>query len=134
MKLYILVGIIIISIYLFFIRKNIKENLDTRTPWLKKTLKVSKARNENPTTVPPKEVLKGHSEWLNYNRKVHRDKGGEYKLSTTTVQQPPKSQEKVDALKDKCATLSKCEDIDNSKTPLGGCGFCHTKTNGNTFR
>lgn len=135
MKLYILVGIIIIiSIYLFFIRKNIKENLDTRTSWLEKTLKVSKARNENPTTVPPKEVLNGHSEWLNYNRKDHRDEGGEYKLSTTTIQQPPKSHENVDALKDKCATLSKCEDIDNSKTALGGCGFCHTKTNGNTFR
>jgi len=136
MKLYILVGIIIIiiSVYLCFIRKNIKENLDIRTPWLEKTLKVSKARNENPTSVPQKKVLKGHSEWVKYDRKEHRNTGEEYNLSKTTIQQPPKSQEKVDILKDKCLKLSKCEDIDGSKTALGGCGFCHTKTSGNTVR
>ena len=126
MKLYILVGIIIaISVYFIYIRNNIQENLDIRTPWLKKTLEISQARKKDPTSIPPKKVLAGHSQWLDYNRVSHKNKGEDYKLTTKTVKTPPKSDSEVDALKQKCKTLTKCEDIDGSKTALGGCGFCH---------
>ena len=135
MKLYILVGIIIvISVYFIYIRNNVQENLDIRSPWLKKTLEISQARKKDPTSIPPKKVLAGHSQWLDYNRVSHKNKGEDYKLTTKTVKTPPKSDSEVDALKQKCKTLTKCEDIDGSKTALGGCGFCHNTKNNNSFR
>ena len=97
-------------------------------------MEISKARKKDPTSIPPKKVLAGHSQWLDYNRVSHKNKGEDYKLTTKTVKTPPKSDSEVDALKQKCKRLTKCEDIDGSKTALGGCGFCHNTKNNNSFR
>ena len=68
---------------------------------VKKTLEISKARKKDPTSIPPKKVLAGHSQWLDYNRVSHKNKGEDYKLTTKTVKTPPKSDSEVDALKQK---------------------------------